>query len=202
MNMFQTNTAINPGNSGGPLFNEAGQVIGITTAKYSSSGGTTVEGLGFAIPINDVVGILQDLMDYGYVTGKPYMGVQISDVSKEAQWYGISAGAVVAYVAEGGAAQEAGLQEGDIITAIDGTAIDSSSALTAAITAYKAGESAQLTVIRQSETITLNITFDEKNTETESANQIPVEEEEVVTEMPSTSEGYQFPSQWSGRFNW
>lgn len=200
MNMLQTNTAINPGNSGGPLFNESGEVVGITTAKYStSSSGTSVEGLGFAIPINDVVRIIQDLMDYGYVTGKPYMGVQITDVSSEAQWYGISAGAAVSYVAEDSAADQAGLQQGDIVIAIDGTVIDSSSALTAALTAYRAGDSAQLTVIRQNETLTLTIVLDEKNSDTEAANQI--QQEETTTQTPySNNSGSQFPSNWGNFF--
>ncbi len=187
MNMMQTNTAINPGNSGGPLFNSAGQLIGITTAKYStSSSGTTVEGLGFAIPINDVIDILSDLMNYGYVTGKPYMGVQITSVSTEAQYYGIAAGAYVSYVAPGGAADVAGLQSGDIITAIDDTVVDSSSALTAAITAYRAGDTALLSVTRDNQQITLSITFDEKNDTTEAANTGVTTEPEVETQTPST----------------
>ena len=187
MNMFQTNTAINPGNSGGPIFNASGEVVGIATAKYStSSSGTTVEGLGFAIPINDVVDIISDLMEYGYVTGKPYMGVQVTN----AQYYGATAGAAVSYVASGGAAETAGLQVGDIITAIDSTAIDTSSALTAALTAYSAGDSARLTIYRDNQEMTLTITFDEKNTETESANQGVVEEstiqqEPTMPQMPS-----------------
>ncbi len=191
MNMMQTNTAINPGNSGGPLFNEAGQVIGITTAKYTtSSSGTNVEGLGFAIPINDVIDILSDLMTYGYVTGKPYMGVQITSISAEAQYYGISAGAYVSYVAPGGAAEVAGLTTGDIITAIDDTVVDSSSALTAAITAYRAGDTALLTVIRDNQQMQVSITFDEKNTTTESANQIIVQEEETTqSQTPSNNSG-------------
>ncbi len=181
MNMFQTNTAINPGNSGGPLFNESGEVVGITTAKYSySSSGTTVEGLGFALPINDVVDIVVDLIQYGYVTGKPYMGVQIVD----GQYYGATAGAGVSYIAAGGAAETAGLETGDVIIALDGTVIDSASALTSAVTAYKAGESAQMTVVRGEDIITLTIVFDEKNTTTEAANQVTVEESTVET--PST----------------
>ena len=83
LNMLQTNCAINSGNSGGPLFNAYGEVIGITTAKMSSSGSSaSVEGLGFAVPINDVKAIIKDLIEHGYVTGKPYMGVQISSVSE------------------------------------------------------------------------------------------------------------------------
>ncbi|WP_317856323.1 S1C family serine protease [Chakrabartyella piscis] len=180
MNMFQTNTAINPGNSGGPLFNASGDVIGIATAKYSSSSaGTTVEGLGFAIPINDVVNILADLMEYGYVTGKPYLGVQVTN----AQTYGATAGAAVSYVADGSAAESAGLQVGDIIVALDDTSIDTASALTAAITAYSAGDSATLTINRDGSTKTLTVVFDEKNAESEAANQLVVEQETQQT-MP------------------
>ena len=96
LNVLQTNCAINPGNSGGPLFDSYGNVIGITTAKYTqSSSGVNAEGLGFALPINDVKDILADLIAHGYVTGKPYLGVQVMNVSSEAQRYGISAGAAV-----------------------------------------------------------------------------------------------------------
>ena len=174
MNMLQTNTAINPGNSGGPLFNSYGEVIGITTAKYTtSSSGTTAEGLGFAIPINDVKNIINDLIDYGYVTGKPYMGVQVIDVPQAAQQYGVSAGASVEYVATGSSAERGGLLVGDIITAIDDTAVDSNSALTAALSAYRAKDSAQLSVVRNGQILTLDITFDEKNDITQSANTLP-----------------------------
>ena len=127
MNMLQTNCAINPGNSGGPLFNEYGEVIGIATAKYSSSkSGTIVEGLGFGMPINDVKTIISDLIQYGYVTGKPYMGIQMQSVPGSAQMYGVSAGAYITSVAEGSSAQKAGLQQGDIIVGVDETVIDSS----------------------------------------------------------------------------
>lgn len=190
LNMFQTNTAINPGNSGGPVFNASGQVIGIATAKYStSSSGTSVEGLGFAIPINDVVNMISDLMEYGYVTGKPYMGVQIVN----AAYYGGTAGAGISYIAEDGAAEDAGLEVGDIITALDDVAIDTSSALTAAMNVYSAGDSAVITFIRDGATKTTTIVFDEKNTETEAANQITVEESTVQT--PSTQTIPQMPSQ-------
>ena len=127
MNMLQTNCAINPGNSGGPLFDSYGNVVGIVTAKYTqSSSGVSAEGLGFALPINDVKGIITDLIENGYVTGKPYMGVQVTSVPDYAQHYGVSAGAYVESVAEGSCAQKAGLKADDIIIAIDDTAIDSS----------------------------------------------------------------------------
>jgi serine protease Do len=133
----------------------------------------SAEGLGFALPINDVKDILSDLIEHGYVTGKPYMGVQVSTVSTEAQRYGIPAGAAVTYVADGSCAAKAGLQVNDVITAIDDTAIDSPSALTAALsTNYKAGDTAVLTVMRSQQAMQLTITFDEKNSETTANNQI------------------------------
>ena len=99
LNVLQTNAAINPGNSGGPLFDSYGNVIGITTAKYTqSSSGVSAEGLGFALPINDVKVLLADIIENGYVTGKPYLGVQVLPVSSDAQRYGIPAGASVEYV--------------------------------------------------------------------------------------------------------
>ena len=199
LNVFQTNCAINPGNSGGPLFDSYGNVVGITTAKYTqSSSGVNAEGLGFVLPINDVKTILADLIAHGYVTGKPYMGVQVANVSSEAQRYGISAGAAVSYVAEGSCAQRAGLQVNDIIVAIDDTAIDSSSALTAALTTgYKAGDTATLTVIRNQQELTLSITFDEKNAETEGRNQI----QQTDQQQPNYGYGgYQWP--FGNMFPW
>lgn len=200
LNVLQTNCAINPGNSGGPLFDSYGNVIGITTAKYTqSSSGVTAEGLGFALPINDVKEILADLIAHGYVTGKPYMGVQVVDVSSEAQRYGVTAGAAVSYVAEDSCAQKAGLQVNDIITAIDDTAIDSSSALTAALTTgYKAGDTAALTVIRNGQELKLTITFDEKNAETEGRNQLQQSNDQQQQQQDN---GYYY--QWPfSRFPW
>lgn len=187
LNVLQTNCAINPGNSGGPLFDSYGNVVGVVSAKMTeSSSGVSAEGLGFAIPINDVKDILTDLIEHGYVTGKPYMGVQVSSVPDYAQRYGISAGAYVESVADGSCAQKAGLQAGDIITAIDDTAIDSSTALTAALSSgYKAGDTAKLTVIRGTETLTLSITFDEKNEQTEAANQIQQESNQQQQQQQS-----------------
>ena len=204
LNMLQTNCDINPGNSGGPLFDSYGNVIGITTAKYTQSqSGVTAEGLGFAIPINDVKEILSDLIEHGYVTGKPYMGVQVVNVSDEAQRYGIMAGAAVQYVAEGSCAEKAGLQVNDIIIAIDDTAIDSHSALTAALSSdYRAGDTATLTIIRQQQEQKLTITFDEKNAETEANNQNPQEQQTQKPQQGQNGQGgyyYQWPF---GGFPW
>ena len=195
LNVLQTNCAINPGNSGGPLFDSYGNVVGVVSAKYTqSSNGVNAEGLGFALPINDVKGILSDIIEHGYVTGKPYMGVQVMNVSSEAQRYGITAGAAVSYVAEGSCAQKAGLQVNDIITAIDDTAIDSSPALTAALaTGYKAGDTATLTVIRNQQELKLTITFDEKNAQTEANNQLQQNNQQQPSQDNSYGYGYQWP---------
>jgi len=203
LNMLQTNCDINPGNSGGPLFDGYGNVIGITTAKYTQSqSGVNAEGLGFAIPINDVKEILSDLIEHGYVTGKPYMGVQVITVGQEIQRYGIPAGAVVEYVAEGSCAQKAGLQINDIITAIDDTAIDSSTALTAALSSnYRAGDTITLTVIRQQQELKLTLTLDEKNRETEANNQLPQQQQQQQSQpgyyyqqpQPGLGGIFQFP---------
>ena len=201
LNVLQTNCAINPGNSGGPLFDSYGNVVGIVSAKYTQSqSGVSAEGLGFALPINDVKEIFTDLIEHGYVTGKPYMGVQVNPVDENAQRYGIPAGAVVEYVAEGSCAQKAGLQVDDIITAIDDTAIDSSTALTAALsTNYKAGDTATLTIVRNQQEQKLAITFDEKNEQTESANQI--QQDSQQNQQGQSGNGYYY--QWPfGGFNW
>ena len=192
LNVLQTNCAINPGNSGGPLFDSYGNVVGIVSAKYTKSqSGVSAEGLGFALPINDVKTILTDLIEHGYVTGKPYLGVQVNYVSSDAQRYGIPAGAAVEYVADGSCAQKAGLVAGDIITAIDDIAIDSPTALTAALSSnYKAGESATLTVIRDRQEMKIAITFDEKNSQTEANNQIPSnEQQQPQQQIPNSGSG-------------
>ena len=202
LNVLQTNCAINPGNSGGPLFDSYGNVIGITTAKYTqSSSGVNAEGLGFALPINDVKNILSDIIEHGYVTGKPYMGITVDSVSSEAQRYGVSAGAVVVSVADGSCAQKAGLQANDIITAIDDTAIDSSPALTAALaTGYKAGDTATLTVIRNQQEVKLTITFDEKNAQTEANNQIQQNNQQPSQGNQDNGYYYQWP--FGNMFPW
>ena len=199
LNVLQTNCAINPGNSGGPLFDSYGNVVGIVSAKMTqSSSGVSAEGLGFAIPINDVKDIINDLIEHGYVTGKPYMGVQVKNVSDELQNFGIAAGALVSYVAEGSCAEKAGLQVNDIITAIDDTAIDSSTALTAALSSnYKAGDTATLTVIRSQQEMKLSITFDEKNEQTEAANQIQDQSNQQQQQQSGGYYGWPF-----GGYSW
>ena len=165
MNMLQTDTAINSGNSGGPLFNEYGQVIGIVSAKLSSSSSSeaTVEGLGFAIPINDVKDMVVSIMEHGYVTGKPNVGVLLDNVSQEAQRYGVPAGAEIMAVLDGSGADKGGLQAGDIVTAVDGTEVSSVSALQDAVEGYKAGDSLTFTVYRDGASTDVTVTLDEDN---------------------------------------
>lgn len=160
VNMFQVDAAINSGNSGGPIYNTRGQVIGVVTAKYSASG---VEGLGFAIPINDAIDIANDLIENGYVRGKPYMGVTVLTVSRAvAQYYNMVEGACVYSIDDDSAAAKAGLELGDIITKVGDVEISSSSDLSSANKAYRAGDTAVLTVYRNGEYLELEIVFDEK----------------------------------------
>ena len=168
---IQTDAAVNPGNSGGPLFNSYGEVIGITTAKYStSSSGTNVEGLGFAIPINDVKNIISDLIQYGYVTGKPYMGITgVTMSASVAQQYGVTnavLGVYVATVEDGSCSAKAGLQPGDIITAMDEDDVVTFQDLEAAKATHQAGDTVTLTVFRNGEKLELSLTLDEQPRET------------------------------------
>lgn len=160
INMFQFDAAINSGNSGGPVYNESGEVIGIATAKIGSSG---VEGLGFAIPINDASEIANELITKGYVSGKAYLGVNIDNryTSVYAQYYNMPEGAYVYNVESGGCAEESGLAAGDIIISIGGEEIGSYADLNAAVKNFKAGQSTEIVVYRSGEYETLNITFDE-----------------------------------------
>ena len=158
INMFQIDAAVNAGNSGGPVYNTSGQVIGIVTAKYSSSG---VEGLGVAIPVNDAVAIANDLMKNGTVTDRAQLGITLQTIpDSAAQYYNMPDGAYVNAVNSGSCAEKAGLKAGDIITAIDDTAVSSGDALRSALRGYSAGESATLTVSRSGETLKLTVTFD------------------------------------------
>jgi serine protease Do len=177
MNMIQTDCTINSGNSGGPLFDQYGRVVGITSAKLSNSSSdtstATIEGMGFAIPLNDVIDIITDYMQYGYVTGRPYMGITVATVETEYQQvFGWPAGVYVNSVEDGSCAQTAGLKVGDIITKLGDTDVTSMAELSSAKNAYKAGETATLTVYRSGETITLTITFDEQvnNTQTSTSD--------------------------------
>ncbi|MBQ8974139.1 MAG: trypsin-like peptidase domain-containing protein [Oscillospiraceae bacterium] len=184
INMFQLTAAVNHGNSGGPVYNDKGEVVGIVTAKYSDS---DAEGLGFAIPIDDAMAIVKDLIENGYVTGKAYMGVTVQTVDQTAiQYYNLVAGACVTSVSEGSAAEKAGLKIGDIITALGDTEITSGDELRSARRAYRAGDSAELTVYRNGESITLTIVFDEEPRTDETQQQ---QQQQPQTQNPNGDGG-------------
>ena len=167
MNLIQTDCAINSGNSGGALFNLYGEVIGITNAKYSSSGSSSeasIDNIGFAIPIDQVRSIFESIITNGYIV-KPYIGVTVSDVSSESQSYGLPQGAAVRSVTENGPAAEAGLQENDIITAVNGETITGSNDLVKLVKASAAGDTLELSVYRQGQTTTLTLTVGEQKTD-------------------------------------
>ena len=160
-NMIQITSAINPGNSGGPLFNAYGEVVGIVTAKTSqSSNGTSAEGLGFAIPIDDVMAMLKDIMENGQVTSHAYMAVTVSDAARYPQ-SGMSSGAYLVEVTEGGPADKAGLQAGDVITMLGTTPITSQQDVKSALGSktYKAGDTATVTYVREGQVYTTDLTF-------------------------------------------
>lgn len=164
INMLQTDAAINPGNSGGPLFNMKGEVIGITTAKYSgmTNSGATIEGIGFAIPIDDVIGMLEDLRLYGYVK-TAYLGVSVSNVDKTVfQLYGLPEGVLVHEVTKGSAAQKGGVKAKDIITNLGGYDIKNMNDLTRALRQFEAGQTVTVTVYRNGNNVQLTLTLDEK----------------------------------------
>ena len=147
--LIQTDAAINPGNSGGALLNENGEVIGINSVKYSS---TEVEGIGYAIPMSVAKPIIESLIQDGKYTNEnqAYLGIKGGDVSSEMVAYGFPQGVYVSSVSAGSGAANAGLQEGDIITAVDSTKISSMTELQSALKSYKAGDKVTLTVARQS----------------------------------------------------
>ena len=197
MNMIQTDCTINSGNSGGPLFDSYGRVVGITSAKLSNNGQSsqaTIEGIGFAIPINDVIGIITDYMQYGYVTGRPSMGIQVATVEDQhRQLFGWPAGVYVNSVEEGSCAQAAGLKQGDIITRLGDTEVATVNELSSAKNHYKAGEAAQLTVYRAGEEITLTIVFDEQENNTQASGGQTAPQDPAAQPTASGNYGGQYP---------
>ena len=204
MNMIQTDCAINSGNSGGPLFNSHGEVIGIVSAKYSSgsnSSSASVEGLGFAIPMDDVANMVSDLVKNGYVTGKPIMGISVADVDESVTSYGVPQGAVIRVVTPDLCGAKAGLQAGDIVTKIDNTDVTSASDLTSAIGNYKPGDKVTLTIFRSGETKTVEVTLEESTPEkTEKQNQAQQEYQQEYQQ--SQQQQQQSQQQQQGSSGW
>ena len=184
MELIQTDCAINSGNSGGALFNMHGEVVGITNAKYSGSSGSgaSIDNIAFAIPINDVYGIVTSIIEKGYIE-KPYIGVSVLDVSDETQKYGLPKGASVQTVTDDGPAKAAGLQVNDIITKVDDTEIDGSSDLVKAIGQCAPGQEITLTVYRQGQTLELKVTVARKVQDSKP-------EQQTVQQQTQSSNGY------------
>ena len=169
INMLQTDCAINSGNSGGPLFNMKGEVVGITTAKYSgsSSSGASIEGIGFAIPIDDVVDVIGQLVETGTIQSG-YMGVIVQDMDAQtASVYGLPIGAYVVEVEEDGGAYSAGIQAKDIITKVGDDVIENITDLTKALRKYQAGDVAQVTIYRGGREIVLPVTLAQRPADTD-----------------------------------
>jgi len=156
MNLLQTNAAINPGNSGGGLFNMAGELIGIVNAKSS---GSDIEGLGFAIPVNDAIDVAEQLMTVGYVSGKPYIGVTFYDVTnyQQALYYNLNGlGIFVMKLEEGYNDKVFKLR--DRVIAVDGKEITDSSDIVTIVKTFKPGDTIPFTVYRSGKLIELDVT--------------------------------------------
>ncbi|MBP1592890.1 MAG: trypsin-like peptidase domain-containing protein [Oscillospiraceae bacterium] len=174
MHLIQTDAAINNGNSGGPLVNDKGQVIGINSMKLSngystSSSSATIEGLGFAIPINEAREIVDDLMNNGYVTGRPQLGITCQNVTST-QNSSLS-GVKILGVNENGAAEKAGLQVGDVIVGADGKQVGTISELNQVKNQFKAGDTLKITVIRENKYVDINVVLEEAVIETEESSE-------------------------------
>ena len=165
INMFQTDAAINSGNSGGPLFDMDGNVIGITSAKLSgvTGSGASVEGVGFAIPINDALRVVYDLQEYGYVRGRAYLGVTLRELDDTtAETYGLPVGPIVQEVLEGSCAEKAGVQPRDIIIAFDGTKTRTYAQLVSAMNRCRAGDTVTVKLFRSGAELEVSVTLDER----------------------------------------
>ena len=156
INTFQIDAAVNTGNSGGPVFNSYGEVVGIVTAKYADAG---VEGLGFAIPIDDVRYMVNDIIDVGYVRSKPYIGITVTSATVAEHSV---AGALVHSVERGSAADHAGIKEGDIIVEMGNRKISSLQDLLSARARHRAGDTVELRVYRDGSYLDISLIFDAK----------------------------------------
>ncbi len=190
INMIQTDAAINSGNSGGPLFNMKGEVIGITTAKYSgsSASGATIEGIGFAIPINDVRDLLEDLSTNGHSTA-PYLGVSVSDVDAEAAaYFGMPVGARVNEVVAGSCSEKAGLKAKDIIVKLGDYEVRNVNELTRALRKYKAGDAVEMVIYRGGAKMVLKVILDQRPADAAQQPQVPEQPQEGTQQ--TTPEGF------------
>ncbi|MEG0768879.1 MAG: trypsin-like peptidase domain-containing protein [Ruthenibacterium sp.] len=169
MTLLQTNAAVSPGNSGGGLFNSKGELIGIVNAKSS---GDNAEGLGFAIPVNTAIKVARELMDNGYVTGRPALGINvlaINDAQTAAQYNVTRPGVYVMTVNKGSAAEKAGLQAGDLIMSANGEAVTVSANITKVLDACAVGDTVEMQIIREDKVLTISVKLQERSADADRA---------------------------------
>ena len=161
MTLLQTDASINPGNSGGGLFNDEGQLIGIVVAKSS---GSDIDNIGFAIPVNTVADVADQLMSKGYVSNQPFTGMTYTEQPMGDQMFGGSESSTHVYIAEinGKNAKAAGFKEGDLVYALDGEVIDSFDKLKSIITSKKVGDKVKYTIVRDNQTKDITLELEEK----------------------------------------
>lgn len=161
MNLIQTNAAVNPGNSGGGLFNLYGELVGIVNAKSSTtSSGTSVEGIGFAIPIDNAINVATELVNYGYVRGKVMLGISYVDITSswDAMRYGVNSLGVYVVKSE---YEENDLRSGDRIVAIDETEVSYSTDIKSALKGHKVGDVLTIKVVREGKYVDVKVTLHE-----------------------------------------
>lgn len=201
MTLLQTNAQVNPGNSGGGLFNANGELVGIVNAKQSA---TEVEGIAFAIPINNVLDILSDLKEYGYVTGKVDLGIDFTDITSDetAFYYGVNqTGCYVLSVDSGSNAEKAGITRGDLVTKVNDTDVSSSSDITTALEKAEVGDTVTFTVSRRGTSKTISFVLEEY-VPAVSNSQITNGSQKSTTPTSDSENSTGDDSIWSQMFGW
>ena len=201
MTLLQTNAQVNPGNSGGGLFNANGELVGIVNAKQSA---IEVEGIAFAIPINNVLDILSDLKEYGYVTGKVDLGIDFTDITSDetAFYYGVNqTGCYVLSVDSGSNAEKAGVTRGDLVTKVNDTDVSSSSDITTALEKAEVGDTVTFTVSRRGTSKTISFVLEEY-VPAVSNSQITNGSQKSTTPTSDSENSTGDDSIWSQMFGW
>lgn len=201
MTLLQTNAQVNPGNSGGGLFNANGELVGIVNAKQSA---TEVEGIAFAIPINNVLDILSDLKEYGYVTGKVDLGIDFTDITSDetAFYYGVNqTGCYVLSVDSGSNAEKAGVTRGDLVTKVNDTDVSSSSDIATALEKAEVGDTVTFTVSRRGTSKTISFVLEEY-VPAVSNSQITNGSQKSTTPTSDSENSTGDDSIWSQMFGW
>ena len=201
MTLLQTNAQVNPGNSGGGLFNANGELVGIVNAKQSA---TEVEGIAFAIPINNVLDILSDLKEYGYVTGKVDLGIDFTDITSDetAFYYGVNQmGCYVLSVDSGSNAEKAGVTRGDLVTKVNDTDVSTSEDITTALEKAEVGDTVTFTVSRRGTSKTISFVLEEY-VPAVSNSQITNGSQKSTTPTSDSENSTGDDSIWSQMFGW